>query len=67
MVKFSVYLNRRVFVVEWNTFVSFTVADSNVISSPWKNSSDSSRKQIFRDILGDFSYFIIKLYVVRTH
>ena len=32
-----------------------------------RNSSDSSRKQIFRDILEEFSYFIMKIYVVSTH
>ena len=31
------------------------------------NSSDGSRKQIFRDILGKFSYFIMRLDVVCTH
>ena len=31
------------------------------------NSSDSSRKQIFMDILWKFSYFIIKIYVVCIH
>ena len=30
-------------------------------------SSDSSRKQIFRDILGIFSYFIKKMYVMCTY
>ena len=32
-----------------------------------RKSSDSSRKQIFRDILGFFSNFIMKMYVVCTH
>ena len=31
------------------------------------NSSDSSRKRIFRHILGKFSYLIMKIYVVFTH
>ena len=31
------------------------------------NSSNNSRKQIFRDILANFSYFIMKMCVVCTH
>ena len=38
-----------------NTDGWFTAADLNTFESPG-NSSDSSRKQIFRDILGKFSY-----------
>ena len=47
-VKFSIYLNRRVFVMNCIFFESLG------------NSSDSSRKQIFREILLIFSYVIIK-------
>ena len=46
-----------------NTDGSFTVDDSNFFQS-LQNSSNSSRKQMFRDL---FSYFIMKLYVVYTH
>ena len=38
-----------------------------LLLSPKVNSSDSSRKQMNKDILGMFSYFIMKLYVVCTH
>ena len=43
---------------------SFTVDDSNSFFQSLQNSSNSSRKQIFRDF---FSYFIMELYVVCTH
>ena len=32
-----------------NTDGSFTMADLNLFLSPYKNSSDSSRKQIFKE------------------
>ena len=32
-----------------------------------RSSSMNPRKQIFRDVLGDFSYFVIKVYVECTH
>ena len=45
-VKFSIYLDRRVFIILRYSF-------------------DSSLKQMFRDILGNFSYFLMKkMYVV---
>ena len=53
--------------IDSNTDGSFTVADSNLFFESLGDSSNSSRKQIFRGILGKFSYFIMKLYVVCTH
>ena len=38
---------------------SFTMANSNVFES-LRNSLDSPRKQIFMDIFGNFSYFVMK-------
>ena len=46
-----------------NTDGSFTMANSNSFFESLRNSSDSLRKQIFTD----FSYYIMKLYVVCTH
>ena len=41
-------------------------ADSTSYLS-FENSYDSSRKQMFRDIFRNFSYLIMKMYVVCTH
>ena len=46
-----------------NTDGSFTMDDSNSFFQSLQKSSNSSRKQIFRD----FFYFILELYVVCTH
>ena len=54
-------------VNDWNTDESFTVADSNSFFGSPGNSSQGSRKQIFSDILGKFSYFIMKMYIVCIH
>ena len=48
-----------------NTDTTFTLDNSNSFSSP-RETSDSSRKRIFRDILREFSYLIMKMYVVCT-
>ena len=54
VVKISVYLNKHVFVMFLFDFLG--------------SSSDSSRKQIFRDRLRKYSfYFITKMYVVCSH
>ena len=45
---------------------SFTGADSNSFLSLWEI-IPSSRKQIFREILEEFLYFIMKLNVSCTH
>ena len=50
-----------------NTDGTFTMDDSKLVFESVGNSSDSSRKQTFRDILGKFSYSIMKMYVVCTH
>ena len=47
-----------------NTDGSFTVADSNAFFESLGNSSDNS-KQIFRGIVGKFSYFIILHELIR--
>ena len=44
--------------------VSASTDDSNSFFQSLQNSSNSSRKQIFKDF---FSYFIMELYVVCTH
>ena len=35
--------------------------------SPWETSDSSRKLMLLRDILGKFSYFIMKMYVVSTH
>ena len=46
---------------------SYNVAYSNSLFGSLGKSSDSSRKQKFRNILGKFSYFIMRVYVDYTH
>ena len=53
--------------LQWyNTFSSLTMADSNSFWVPG-NSTDSSRKQILRNIFGKMCYFIKNMYFVCSH
>ena len=46
---------------------SFTMADSNSFFESLGNSSNSLRKHMFRNILWNFSDFIMKFHVMCTH
>ena len=64
VVKFSIYLNRRVFVMDdLNTESPFTVADTNLFSSSWEPLAGQENK--YSGTFGEI--FLFKLYVVYTH
>ena len=73
MIRDTLIFRRYVFAHRGSIICRTSIARTPMARLPWlirtrfeslRNSSDSSRKQIFKDF---FSYFIMKLYVVSSH